>query len=114
MPTYKHVCKGEKKKVNFGYNNDKDVFKVEENTLLPYPNDPHQFFTKLSYLSEDWEILQKFIDIHNIEPTWKNCNYSWGSYDEDSGGWTGCIGKVRRSALLPRSSVSFIVISYCQ
>ena len=42
----------------------------------------------------DWEILKVFFDTNNIEPTWIDCNYVWGLLDEQTGHWTGAVGKV--------------------
>ena len=42
----------------------------------------------------DGEVLSKFFTIYNIEQNWLHCNYTYGHYDEDLGGWTGCVGKV--------------------
>ena len=94
---YKEICSGEPKKVNLGFNYDY-YWKIENNTLMPFPNScvvenncVHGQDTKLS---QGWEIFVKFLLIHNIEPNWLDCNYTWGWYDEDLGGWTGCMGKV--------------------
>ena len=102
--SFKEICSGEKKKVNLGYNNDVGIFKVENNTLMQKPpscgmsqgNDSytvciHGVETKMS---EDWEVLSKFFSIHNLEPNWLDCNFTWGWYDGDLGEWTGCMGKV--------------------
>ena len=35
--SYNEICSGEPKKVNLGFNNDVDILKVENNTLMPYP-----------------------------------------------------------------------------
>ena len=95
--TYKEICSGEPKKVNLGFNND-FYWKVENNTLMPYPkscvdtnNCVHNDDAKMC---KGWEILFKFHSIHNIEPNWLDCNYTWGWYDEDLKGFTGCVGKV--------------------
>ena len=91
--SYKEICSGEPKKVKIGFNNDPNFMYVEDNTILEIPKqnyikgDDPQF-------SKDWEVFSKFISTHNIEPNWLNCNMTWGWYDEDLGGWTGCIGKV--------------------
>ena len=91
--SYKEICSGEKKKVNMGFNNDPLIMTVENNTLMPYP--PVGFsLGEASSLSFDWEVLSKFFALHNIEPTWLDCNYTWGWYDEEQGAWTGCVGKV--------------------
>ena len=40
------------------------------------------------------EIIDKFIKNHNIIVKWINCNYSYGSYDDETGKWTGAVGQV--------------------
>ena len=99
--TYKEICSGEPKKVNLGYNNDYDMkrpkfslMKVENNTLMPYPPHGTHLHGEISAVSYVWEILSKFLSIHNIEPNWLNCGFSWGWYSAELGGWTGCMGKV--------------------
>ena len=94
VPTYKHVCRGEKKKVNLGYNNDPNVLKVEKNTLISYP-EKRKLKDEESQISRDWEVLSTFFNIHQILPTWLNCGHSWGHFDVEEGQWTGCMGKVR-------------------
>ena len=91
--SYKEICSGEKTKINLGYNNC-NILKVENNTLMPYPAIGTFLYGEKSQLSQDWEVFSKFFAIYNIEPNWLNCNYSWGYYDEELGGWTGCLGKV--------------------
>ena len=92
--SYKEVCGDEPKKVNLGYNNEWEIFKVENNTLQPYPPLGTYLYGELPHMSCYWEVLSKFFSIYNIEPNWLNCNYTWGWYDEEQGGWTGCMGKV--------------------
>ena len=92
--SYKEICSGEKKKVNLGYNNGYQVLKVENNALLPYPPLGTYLYGEISQMSVAWEILSMFLAIYNIEPNWLNCDYSWGRYDEELGGRTGCMGKV--------------------
>ena len=94
VPTYNHVCRGEKKKVNLGYNNEVEVFKVENNTLIP---DPEKRYPKgtAAQISQSWEVISTFFNIHQILPTWLNCGYSWGHLNEEEVQWTGCMGKVR-------------------
>ena len=105
--SYKEICSGEPKKVNLGYNNDFKMMKVESNTLTTYPQSCADFPYKptkyqlsspcifgIKYaMTFTWEIFSKFFSIHNIEPNWLDCG-SWGSYDDELGGWTGCMGKV--------------------
>ena len=98
--SYKEICSGELKKVNLGYNNDWGILKVENNILMQYPRAAKFLYGTCSAMSFDWEIFSKFFSIHNIEPNWLDCNYTWGWYDEDLGGWTGCMGKVWRTKYL--------------
>ena len=99
--SYKEICSGETKKVNLGYwGNFKadgaDVFKVENNSLVHIPRELYFYIPgqQASNMAYDWEILSKFFTIYNIEPNWLDCNYSSGWYDDELGGWTGCMGKV--------------------
>ena len=91
--TYKEICSGEPKKVNIGYNNNKENMVVENSKLMQIPKQGF-IFGKFPQMSKDWEVLSKFFLIHNIQPIWLNCESTWGAYDEDLGGWTGCMGKV--------------------
>ena len=106
--SYKEICSGEPKKVNLGFNNDFVLMKVENKTLMPYPQSCGDFpykptensksnpclFGSLATMTFTWEMFFKFFSIHNIEPNWLDCGFSWGNYDEELGGWTGCMGKV--------------------
>ena len=70
-----------------------NIFKVEDNQMSQYPPiKPIRGIT--AQLAADWEILETFFSLHNIEPHWDNCGYVWGWYDPDLAGWTGCMGKV--------------------
>ena len=46
------------------------------------------------YIPWDFEIIGEFLRQNNIIPTWIDSNDTWGWYDEESGKWTGEIGKV--------------------
>ena len=92
---HKEICSGEKKKVNLGYWGNRPLYKVENNSLVhiarPRGNNING---KFSTMALDGEVLSKFFSIHNIEPNWLHCNFSAGHYDEELGGWTGCMGQV--------------------
>ena len=90
VASYKDVCGGEKRRVYFGYFEYPNFLEVENNKLVEYPTSKKIF----GYDPYIWEILKIFFSIHNIEPNWLNCNGVAGYYDEDLGGWTGCMGKV--------------------
>ena len=95
--SFKEICSGELKKVNLGFWGDWKAsgggFKVENNLLVHIPV-PVLVHGKYSAMALDWEILSKFFANYNIEPNWLDCNYVTGDYDEELGGWTGCIGQV--------------------
>ena len=92
--SYKEICGGEKKKVNLGFVRDK-WFKVKNNSLVHNPRKADDYIHgKSSYMPYDWEVFSKFFSLYNIEPNWLDCNYTYGYYDEELGGWTGCVGKV--------------------
>ena len=94
--SYKEICSGEPKKVNLGFwGNDPRVMEIENNTLYQRPRGPDDNINgRYAVMPLDWEVLLAFFSIHNIEPNWLHCNFTAGSYDEDLGGWTGCMGKV--------------------
>ena len=95
--SFKEIC-SEKKKVNLGHWGNWDAFMVENNTLLREPlreKYPNQYLNgEFSAMPFNWEVLYKFFSMYNLEPTWLDCNYSTGHYDDELGGWTGCVGKV--------------------
>ena len=92
--SYKEICSGEPKKVNLGYKSE-TWFQVENNSLVHIPRKLKENIHGIySFMSKDWEVLSKFFVIYNIEPNWLDCGFSWGWYDEELGGWTGCVGKV--------------------
>ena len=93
--SYKEICSGEKKKVNLGHWGDTWAFKVENNSMVHIPTElGDHIYGVSSNMPYDWEVLSKFFSIHNIEQNWLDCNFTAGYYDEELGGWTGCVGKV--------------------
>ena len=48
-----------------------------------------------SSISYSWEIINSFLDHYSLTPTWIDCDYTWGWLDEETGTWTGAVGKVR-------------------
>ena len=104
VPSYKEICGGEKIRVHLGYNNQQAMLVVENNKLLwgarrngvSISSNKTRAYSKgdASFITENWEIFHKFFSVYNIEPIWLDCGYNWGRYDEEQGGWTGCMGKV--------------------
>ena len=91
--SYKEMCRGEPKIVKLGFYNNKEAMVVENSTLMQIPKQKY-IFGEYSEMSKDWEVLSKFFSMYNIEPNWLDCNYTYGWYDYELGGWTGCVGKV--------------------
>ena len=86
-----------KKRVNIAYNNEPGLFKVNDETgeMKKWPiSDSVKYIGLYSYNSYDWETLDSFFKNHDIVPIWMNCHYTWGVYDQESGRWTGAVGKV--------------------
>ena len=86
------MCSGEKKIVNMGYIGEPEFV---NNTMDFTERKPHMYIYGVNpSMAEDWEVLTKFFSNYNIEPNYLDCNGTYGWYDEDLGGWDGCIGKV--------------------
>ena len=93
---YKDLCK-EEQHVRIAYNNEKDVFTIDNitNTMIEYPRVTEEGpISDYGYHSLDHHILKTFFSKFNIKPTWINCNYTWGWFDDESGHWTGAVGQV--------------------
>ena len=67
------------------------------NTLVKYKPAPIKGWE--TYISHNFEIIGKFLRHYTIIPTWIDCRYTFGWFDEESGNWTGEIGKVRLTFL---------------
>ena len=46
------------------------------------------------FIAEEDEILRIFFSNHNLIINWLDCNYTWGWLDDETGKWTGAVGKV--------------------
>ena len=95
--SYTEICSGEKTKVNLGLWGNWWNMKVENNSLVTIKKDKGYYYIPgqdSSNMALDGEVLSKFFSIHNIEQNWLHCNYTYGYYDDELGGWTGCVGKV--------------------
>ena len=68
---------------------------AKTNSLIHFPRSTmDNIHGTYSYMAWDWEVLSKFFSIYNIEQNWLDCNFTVGDYDEELGGWTGCVGQV--------------------
>ena len=91
---YKDLCK-EEYEVRIAYNNEENFFGIDNitNTMIEYHH--WSIMTAgISQLSVEYEILKSFFSKFNIKPTWINCNYTWGWFDDETGHWTGAVGQV--------------------
>ena len=49
----------------------------------------------------EFEILEIFFKTENvIVKNWIDCNGTWGGYDDETGRWTGAVGKVKMNLYL--------------
>ena len=68
--------------------------------MVQYPVDPvagvrsYNPATVRSYIPYDYEILSSFFENYHIIVTWIDCNFNFGLFDEETGHWTGAVGKV--------------------
>ena len=81
--------------INVAYNDD-SYFEIVDNSMVEYTVAIIE--GKYSNIPFDFEILEEFFENKNIN--WINCNYQWGWYDEETGRWTGAVGKVKMTIFL--------------
>ena len=91
---YKDLCK-EEHHVRIAYNNNGGIFVIDNitNTMVEYPH-VWSIIEEDGYISYEFEVLGSFFLKFNIKPTWINCNYTWGLYDNETDSWTGAVGQV--------------------
>ena len=87
------ICQKQQHYATIAYNNDPGYFELDnEGKMVEYPVNPVTGVrTNIPF---DYEILSSFLNIYKITPTWINCNYTWGWFDEETGRWTGAVGQV--------------------
>ena len=94
-PHTKEASEQQKHEITVAYNNEPGWFQVQDDTMKEYALRRALFESEqYPYVSYEWEILRIFFDNYNIEPMWINCHYTWGWFDEETGKWTGGVGKV--------------------
>ena len=91
---YYDVCKVADS-VTIGYIHERGLFEVDKDTqtLVELPVKPINGWWK--YIPKDSEIVAPFLDHYSLTPTWINCHRTHGVLDEETGTWTGALGKVR-------------------
>ena len=81
--------------INVAYNDD-SYFEIVDNSMVEYP----AYIIKGEYtnIPYEFEILEKFFKNKIIN--WINCHSTWGWYDDETGRWTGAVGKVKMNIFL--------------
>ena len=83
--------------INVAYNDEPGFFEIVDNSMVEYTVAVIDGKYR-SNIPFDFEILEEFFENKNIN--WINCNYQWGWYDEETGRWTGAVGKVKMTIFL--------------
>ena len=66
--------------------------------MVEYPaNSVEGIYSNIPY---DFEILEIFFKNKNVIVNWIYCNYTWGWFDDETGRWTGAVGKVKLNTFL--------------
>ena len=61
--------------------------------MVEYPEPPHMSYWNVAW---EWEIQEAFFETNNIQPTWLNCYYTWGTLNYTTGQWSGAVGMIQR------------------
>ena len=77
--------------INVAYNDEPGYFVIVNNSMFEYPTYNIEGYG--SNIPNHFEILEVFFENKIIH--WLNCNYTWGWYDDETGRWTGAVGKVK-------------------
>ena len=91
---YRDICQEQHHYATIAYNSEADVFELDNNGNMVKYQDPH-ITGVYSIVSFEYEILSSFFENYHITPTWINCHFTWGWFDEETGHWTGAVGKVK-------------------
>ena len=93
------LCREPRHHVDIAYNFDPGMFEIEEDGSVSKLE--YEFRTgEFDYLPKDTEIMESFLENYHITPNWIDCNYTWGWFDEETGNWTGAVGKVKHPSTL--------------
>ena len=81
--------------VTIAYDYERGFFEVdpETQTLVEFPVVPLDGWWM--YIPIHWEIIVPFLDHYSLTPTWIDNHRTWSNLDEETGAWTGAVGKVR-------------------
>ena len=90
---YKDICEQPQQYARIAYSNPPYYFEVDSNgQMADYQIRP---VTRIhSRIPHHFEILSSFFQYYQITPTWIDCKGNKGWFDEETGNWTGALGKV--------------------
>ena len=91
---YYDVCKVADS-VTISYMYERGFLEVdpETQTLVEFPPVPADGWWM--YIPIQWEIIVPFLDHYSLTPTWIDNHRTVSNPDEETGAWTGAVGKVR-------------------
>ena len=89
---YKDICQDPQHSAQIAYYNAKSILEVDETGNMVENLAPPK--TGDYKISEDYEILESFFNNYHVLPTWLDSNDTPGWFDEETGHWTGALGKV--------------------
>ena len=84
--------------INVAYNEWHPYFLIVNNSMVEHP--PMIMEGVHSFIPYNFEILEIFFKNKNIIVNWIDCNQTWGWYDDETGRWTGAVGKVKMNIFL--------------
>ena len=100
---YKSICT-EKFLIQIAYNNNGNLFGIRiingKTYWLVQPILHGTWNGVISSITRDYEILYMFRKNYNVYVGLTNCNYTWGTYDDETGKWTGAVGQVNMYGVL--------------
>ena len=89
----KDICQEPKHNATVAYNNEYFNFELDnEGKMVEYQIEP--ITGVATTIPWEWEIISSFLENYHIKTTWIDCNGTWGWFDEETGHWTGAVGKV--------------------
>ena len=90
---YKDICEQPQQNARIAHIDDPSYIEIDSNgQMIEYPVEPVTgVSTRIPW---DYEILASFFQYYHITPIWIDCNGTLGILDEETGNWTGALGKV--------------------
>ena len=90
---FDEICEEPSHNVRIAYNNEPPYFELGTDGKM-VQHKKYKVKGTQSYISSEYDILASFFENYKIIPTWINCHFTWGTFDKETGHWTGAVGKV--------------------